>query len=704
MGTRETHVAARSWACFALPVGMVLAHLVVYSLGRAGLYFAWPTHFAELDGARIASAFLDGTRFDLSIVALSLAPALVALVLPWRFAASRRWRAAWGWWGYATLVLAAGLLIGDACYFGLVHRHIGVELAALEDDVDLLVGMALRDYLPAVGALLGFGVLLAFPWRRLLAFDARRVDGRRAPWLAPLLLGAGLVLAIRGNVSGKPLGVVNAFESGSLAEGYLTLNGPFSVWHSSRNARPKAVEYLPWERAVELVQRSVFAPGERATSTEFPLQRTRPRRSTQATSGDVPATVSAATLGFASPELASSEIANPAPPAAAADGDDESDGETQRARPNVMVVLLESWDALAVDAIRNEHGLEPLGLTPRFDELARSGVLFTRFYAAGQRSMDGLSAVLCGFPTLPGMPYIGRGMEQSRLGFVGELARADGYATFFVQGSKRTSFRGDAIAALAGFDVYEGMEDIVERQGREPMADWGSWDDDLFAEAGRLARSARAPFLGYVFTTSTHPPFQIPSDEFARYPPDAQRQRYWNSIHYADWCIGRLVERARTEGWFDDTVWIFVADHTSGMSESDGTPASLHHIPCLVLAPGLAPRVERRISSQLDLVPTVVDVAELERPYAAFGRSLLAPETSPDHGAWCIRGNVVLRVEDRGWVVHNTKQRLEARVASETDAAAIEERLLAFLQVATLLLRKNQVYRVEVPPNDAVHR
>ncbi|MCK6447312.1 MAG: hypothetical protein L6Q99_13055 [Planctomycetes bacterium] len=142
MEAREPHVTARSWACFALPVGMVLAHLVVYSLGRVGLYFAWPTHFAELDGRRLTSALLQGTRFDLSIVALSLAPALVALVLPWSFAASRRWRAAWGWWGYATLVLAAGLLIGDACYFGLVHRHIGVELAALEDDVDLLVGMA----------------------------------------------------------------------------------------------------------------------------------------------------------------------------------------------------------------------------------------------------------------------------------------------------------------------------------------------------------------------------------------------------------------------------------------------------------------------------------------------------------------------------------------------------------------------------------
>jgi hypothetical protein len=50
-------------------------------------------------------------------------------------------------------------------------------------------------------------------------------------------------------------------------------------------------------------------------------------------------------------------------------------------------------------------------------------------------------------------------------------------------------------------------------------------------------------------------------------------------------------------------------------------------------------------------------------------------------------------LEERGWVVHNTKRRLEAHAASDADANEIEARLLAFLQVATLLLRKNQVYR-----------
>lgn len=639
---------------------MVLAHLCVYASARVALFYAWPEQFAELGLAGLGRALIAGVRFDLSIIAIGLAPAWVALALPWRFAASARWRDAWGWWGFAVLVLAAGLLIADACYFGLVQRHIGVELAALEDDVDLLIGMALREYLAATLGIVVFAAAGFFAWRRAMRWDARRHGGALAPLWAPLALGLALLVAIRGNVSGKPIGVVNAFESGSLAEGYLTLNGPFSVWHSSRNAKPKAVEYMPWSEAIALVQREVLAPSERLADATLPVQRARPARSSAEPNSSAP----------------------------------------NGPKPNVVILLLESWDALAVDSIRAAHRLPPLGLTPRFDALAKDGVLFPRFYASGQRSMDGLSAVLCGFPTLPGMPYIGRGMEQSRLAFLGELARADGYATFFLQGSKRSSFRGNAIAALAGFDVYEGMEDIVEHQAREPMADWGSWDDDAFAETARLATAHDSPFLGLAFTTSTHPPFQVPGPEFERYPPDEQRHRYWNSIHYADWSLGRFFERAKREGWFANTVFVLVADHTSGMSEGDGSPASLHHIPCLILAPGLQPAIDSRISSQLDLVPTLVDLAGFTRPYAAFGRSLFEPG---ERGAWCIRGNVVLRVEDGGWVVHNTKARLEAKATEPADVDAIERRLLSFVQVATLLLRRNEVYRPDaaLTPSDA---
>ena len=230
----------------------------------------------------------------------------------------------------------------------------------------------------------------------------------------------------------------------------------------------------------------------------------------------------------------------------------------------------------------------------------------------------------------------------------------------------------------------------MAKTGHDAMADWGAWDEDVFSEAARLATESAPPFLGLAFTTSTHEPFQIPSAEYERFPPDTERNRYYNSIAYADACLGRLFERARREGWYSNTVFVVVSDHVSGMSPSQRSPPSLHHIPCFLIAPGIAPAVDRRIASQLDILPTLVDIAGFASPYAAFGRSLLEPG---DRGAWCVRGNVVLRIEEQGWVVHDTQRRLSREVADDQAAADIEERLLAFVQVTTGLLKSNQVYR-----------
>ena len=65
-------------------------------------------------------------------------------------------------------------------------------------------------------------------------------------------------------------------------------------------------------------------------------------------------------------------------------------------RPNIVVIIWESASALAFGSL----GGRP-GVTPRTDSLARQGLLFRRFYAAGDRTDKGVAAILSGFPALP---------------------------------------------------------------------------------------------------------------------------------------------------------------------------------------------------------------------------------------------------------------------------------------------------------------
>lgn len=525
----------------------------------------------------------------------------------------------------------------DLIYFGFVNRHTGPEVSGLGNDLDLVLAMALGDYGPALlvcAFLLVPGFLL---WRRLLA--APQVRGSHPLLVIGVLLV--MVIAARGGVVGKPIGVVDAFDAGSSASGYLTLNGPFSVFHSMLGSESLPVEFMKWDEAVASVQHELFANSEIMQSPAYPLQRRR--------------------------------------------------NELAPAAPNVVVLMLESWDAVHVDASRALLGKAPLGVTPNFDALSREGVLFSQFYASGQRSMDGLSALLAGIPTLPGVPYLGRGMEQGNMSFLGALARDQGYQTYFLQSAKRRSFRVDAIAKRAGFEHYAGAEDIPASGHAPQAAERGAWDYDTLREAGRLFAAAQQPFLGFVFTASTHGPYPLPGERWRKFPGNSLEERYLNTLYYADWALGEFFAEAKNAAYYGNTIFILIGDHVSGLNTRPHDVRTLHQVPCLIIAPGLQPAVVERVASQLDTVPTLIDLAHWPVSYASLGRSMF-DDGPPTRGAFAVRGDEVSRIEAGGWVTHDLRKRVGGQqIQPGYPLDEVERRLLADVQVTATLLKQNRL-------------
>jgi hypothetical protein len=91
----------------------------------------------------------------------------------------------------------------------------------------------------------------------------------------------------------------------------------------------------------------------------------------------------------------------------------------------------------------------------------------------------------------------------------------------------------------------------------------------------------------------------------------------------------------------------------------------------------------------LDVLPTIATLAGWSTPQAALGNSLIGGGPL-GRGALCVEGNLVLRVEDRGYVLHDLSGRV---AASGGDAEGIERRLLSVVQVAYTLLRTNRIAR-----------
>ena len=627
------------------PAWILAAWMVLLGTARVALLVAYRGEFAALDSAGLAGAFLTGLRLDLSISARFLAPVLLALVLPFRWSASRGWRLAWSRVALIAVLLGLILMLGDLIYFGLTGRHVGGELYELENDLDIVLAVAVADYLPALALYLLLAAGVLWVWRRLERWDEARSAGARAPlWLAPTMIAA-VVLAGRGGLQNKPVGIATAYSSG-LEQGLLALNAPYGLYHS-RKSRPIAMgRRLPANEALALVRAQVVAPGETLTAPEhLPVQR------------------------------------RPA-------------GRASTTRPNIVIVLLESWDARFVDALRVVRGEAPLGATPSFDALAAGGLLFTRFYAAGQYSMNGITALLTGVPSIANASTLSRGLEQSELSYLGRMARAEGWSTHFVRGAKRSSFHLDDVAPMAGFERYSGMEDIIARPGTTLMDSWGVWDHHLFDELRRQDLEAPRPFLSFAFTVSTHEPYQTPREHERRFKAGAEHGDYLESLAYADACLGRYVEAARASGLLENTLLLVVSDHAARLpGGASRSLASQLEIPCLIVGPGVTPGRYDGIASQVDLLPTLAALVGWKCEHAALGRDLLSSPPPPEHGALGAVGDLLVQVESTGWIAHDRTQIVQAvELAPGFDARMLEKRLLARIQVATWLLAQNRLF------------
>ncbi|MEZ4455851.1 MAG: LTA synthase family protein [Gemmatimonadales bacterium] len=325
-------------------------------------------------------------------------------------------------------------------------------------------------------------------------------------------------------------------------------------------------------------------------------------------------------------------------------------------RPNVLLVI---WESASARAFASLGGIQ--GVTPRFDSLAHDGVLFRRFYAAGDRTDKGLAAILSGFPALPKGSILMVPDKAATLPKLGRDFGAGGYHTAFYYGGELEFASMQAYLLGSGFDRIVGKDDFPPESWNSK---WGAHDgvvsDRLLADLD----GETEPFFAVWLTLSSHEPFETPTAP--RFPGPTWFDGYRSSMAYTDETIGDLVARARTRPWWDRTLVVIVADHGRRVVPLDER-APLHdgnalfRIPMLWLGGALAVRdsTSDEIASQLDVAPTLAALAGLDSagPYP-WGRSLLTPVARP-HGYYGFEGGFGL-VTERGNLVSGDGREVSA--------------------------------------------
>lgn len=288
--------------------------------------------------------------------------------------------------------------------------------------------------------------------------------------------------------------------------------------------------------------------------------------------------------------------------------------------PNVVVLVLESFGA---DFVGSLGGLP---LSPNLDKWSKQGLWFTDLYATGTRTVRGLEAITTGFPPTAAPSVLKLPNAQHDFFTLGQLLRSKGYATEFIYGGE-SNFDN-----MGGFFINNGFDRVIEQKDfADPslLGTWGVADEDLVDKAHEtfLAHGDK-PFFALLLSTSNHVPFEFPAGRIDLYEQPAATRN--NAVKYTDFAIGRFFDLARGSPYWDNTIFLVVADHDARVFGADLVPVEHFHVPALMVGPGVPKSEYTKVASQIDLAPTLLGLLGMPAEHPMIGRDLLAlPDSVP---------------------------------------------------------------------------
>lgn len=297
-------------------------------------------------------------------------------------------------------------------------------------------------------------------------------------------------------------------------------------------------------------------------------------------------------------------------------------GNPDAPKRNIVLITLESMSASYMERFGS-----PDGLTPVLDSLYKVSLAFDRVFATGNRTVRGLEAVTLSLPPCPGQSIIKK-PNNANMYSTGALLRDKGYKVRYFYGGNSYF---DNMETFFGGNGYEIVDQRQYTPDEISFANiWGVCDEDAYRKVIRtLSSDAKTgqPFFAHVMSVSNHRPFTYPD---GRIPIPNDSKSRAGGVMYSDYALGEFFREAAKQPWFAETIFVVTADHCASSAGKTEIPLDKYHIPALIYAPGIIePTVITKTVSQIDIMPTLFAVMDLDYDSHFFGRNVLAEDYSP---------------------------------------------------------------------------
>lgn len=297
--------------------------------------------------------------------------------------------------------------------------------------------------------------------------------------------------------------------------------------------------------------------------------------------------------------------------------------------PNVILIVLESFSNKVISSLGGGYDV-----CPNLDSICSESVVFPEFYASGNRSDRGMSAILAAYPSLLSTSIIRFPDKSDQMPMISDYFNRNNYESTFYYGGDINFYNMKSIVLQGDYQEIIAQAEFPKKL--QNLSKWGVPDGFLFERVLNDMNQKKRPFFTVAYTLSSHPPYDVPAQII---PGQSNESKYLNSVAYTDSCLGAFIRALKNTKDWENTLVVITADHGAlypGPTEII-EPAT-YRIP-LIWTGGVVKNsgIINRLGGQTDLMPTLIRQLGGQPDSLLFGNDLFS---SPSYAFY---------MTDNGW-------------------------------------------------------
>lgn len=297
---------------------------------------------------------------------------------------------------------------------------------------------------------------------------------------------------------------------------------------------------------------------------------------------------------------------------------------------NVVIIILESFSKEYIGVLNKDldNGTYK-GYTPFLDSLIKESLSFRNAFANAKRSIEGVPAIIGGIPALMNDAFITSIYSVNTFNSIASLLKKNNYHSMFFHGGTNGTMGFSGFINSAGFDEYHGRNEYNNEKDFDGK--WGIYDEEFLQYSAKIMDNSERPFVACVFTLSSHHPYSVPKGFEHAFPEGPLP--ILRSIQYTDYSLKQFFAAVKNKQWFDSTLFVITADHTSeSIYPEYQSRSGIYRIPIIYYMHNSTLQGMCDTITQLtDILPSILDFLNYDKNFVAYGESVF--DTTATHFA-----------------------------------------------------------------------